>query len=167
VGQAGEATPGKAADTGPIDLPGDRTPVLVPDVASPGGRVRATPAARARARSYGIDLVALRGTGVAGRIHVRDVETSRAVRTASSVVPASSATYRDIPVAGARKVIADRMSQSFHRSVPVLLTTEVVMDRARPAGSNRLDSMAWREAINPPGDQSQGMRCKGTGLNAH
>jgi len=67
---------------------------------------------------------------LAGRIHARDVEAARSVRTASSVVPESAATYRDLPVAGARKVIADRMSLSFHRSVPVLLTTEVVMDRA-------------------------------------
>lgn len=130
VGQAGEATPGKDADTGSIDLPGDRPPVPAPGIASPGGRVRATPAARARARSYGIDLAALPGTGLAGRIHVRDVEAARSVGTTPSVAPASAVTYRDLPVAGARKVIADRMSQSFHRSVPVLLTTEVVMDRA-------------------------------------
>lgn len=133
VGPAGEATPGKDVGTEPVDRPADRSPVSAsfPGASSPAGRVRATPAARVRARSCGIDLAALRGTGLAGRIHVRDVETAWSCRTAPSVISAPAATYRDLPVVGARKVIADRMSQSFHRSVPVLLTTEVVMDRAR------------------------------------
>jgi pyruvate dehydrogenase E2 component (dihydrolipoamide acetyltransferase) len=66
----------------------------------------------------------VRGTGPDGRIQARDVEAARAA------APATGA-YQDLPVTGMRKAIAERLARSFHDSVPVLLTTEVVVERAR------------------------------------
>lgn len=106
----------------------------------PAGRVRATPAARSRARSYGISLEAITGSGPAGRIQARDVEAARAteqpVQAPAQPAPAPAPTappageYRDLPVAGMRKLIAQRLAHSFHSTVPVLLTAEATMDRA-------------------------------------
>jgi pyruvate dehydrogenase E2 component (dihydrolipoamide acetyltransferase) len=145
VGQAGEAvprqagtvaTPAAAAAANPATAA--PAPAVVPLQEAPGGHLRATPAARARARALGVELAGLKGSGPAGRIQARDVEAGQAaaamttlphVAAAPPAQPATGA-YREIPVTGMRKVIADRMVQSFHSAVPVLLTTEVVMDRA-------------------------------------
>lgn len=135
VGQAGEEIPGAEAFEAPVVSVGADTPGPTPATGEPAplpgsaGRLRATPAARSRARVYEIDLASLRGTGPGGRIHARDVEAARVVSPAPPSAPPSAA-YHDVPVAGIRKVVADRMAQSFHGTVPVLLTAEVVMDRA-------------------------------------
>jgi len=129
IGQAGDVVPLASADAA---APAPSRAAAPPPVSSaaepatpsaPESRVRATPAARSRARGAGVSLAAVRGTGPDGRIQARDVEAARAT-------PAPTAAYRDVPVTGVRKVIAERLSQSFHGSVPVLLTTEVAMDRA-------------------------------------
>jgi pyruvate dehydrogenase E2 component (dihydrolipoamide acetyltransferase) len=129
VGQAGEVVPGSSAGAAPMVRPrvSPSPPVSAAALETPSdpeGRVRATPAARARARAAGVNLAALRGTGPDGRIQARDVEAARVSP------PTPFVAYRDLPVAGMRKVIAERLAQSFHGSVPVLLTTDVVMDRA-------------------------------------
>ncbi|PWB66990.1 MAG: hypothetical protein C3F14_03255, partial [Deltaproteobacteria bacterium] len=135
VGQAGEAIPGSPAVPAPMNppeaiafTPAGSAAGLEPS-SEPVGRIRATPAARSRARAYHVDLAALRGTGPSGRILARDVEAARSASPAPSAVPAA-APRRDVPVTGMRKAIADRMAQSFHSGVPVLLTAEVIMDRA-------------------------------------
>jgi pyruvate dehydrogenase E2 component (dihydrolipoamide acetyltransferase) len=134
VGQAGEVVPGASAGAAPV--PRSRVSTSPPVSANaletpsdPEGRVRATPAARARARAAGLNLAAVRGTGPDGRIQARDVEAA-SVPPPTPFVARPTAAYRDLPVAGMRKVIAERLAQSFHGSVPVLLTTDVAMDRA-------------------------------------
>lgn len=148
VGQPGEAVPGAPAE-GAVEaaVPAAVAAVPAPGAAepSPGAaeprKLRATPAARSRARALGLDLSRIAGTGPAGRIQVRDVvarqshdpapaPVSAAPVSQASVRPTAPAAYQDLPVAGLRKVIAERMAQSFHSSVPVLLTAEVEMDRA-------------------------------------
>lgn len=129
VGQAGEAVPGITEDTAPMPPPRTATPApdlvagAIPIPVEAPGRVRATPAARAKARAAGVDLAGLAGTGPGGRIQARDIETARVSRPISP--------HRDQPVSGMRRVIAERLSRAFHDSVPVLLTTEVAVDRAR------------------------------------
>lgn len=61
---AAETSPFHAADS-------DRTPG---DEAPPGGRVRATPAARRLARERGLPVALAKGSGPGGRIQRRDVE---------------------------------------------------------------------------------------------
>lgn len=115
-------------------------------VPAPPGRPRASPSARARARERGVDLRQVTGTGPGGRIQARDVLAAAQAPAPASApqapapapapqapapapVAAAAAGDRDLPVAGVRRVIAERLARSFHSSVPVLLTTEVTMDR--------------------------------------
>ncbi|HEY3364672.1 MAG TPA: dihydrolipoamide acetyltransferase family protein [Symbiobacteriaceae bacterium] len=156
IGVAGEAAPAETqpAPGGARLAPQLLTPLNVaaqaPAFASAelvGGKVRATPAARARAKAYGVGLEVVRGSGPSGRIQARDVEAARTAPVAAPVAaavaiaaagPAPAAVpgampgmaSRDVAVTGMRKVIATRMAQSFHSAVPVLLTAEADMDRA-------------------------------------
>ena len=79
------------------------------------GRVIATPRARRAALQTGVDLTQINGSGRDGRIRERDV---------LSATP-SAATGQRIPVAGRRKVIAERLSQSARQTVPVTITSRV------------------------------------------
>jgi pyruvate dehydrogenase E2 component (dihydrolipoamide acetyltransferase) len=79
------------------------------------GRTIATPRARRAALQKGIDLTQINGSGRDGRIRERDV---------LSATP-SSAGGRRIQVAGRRKIIAERLSQSARETVPVTITSRV------------------------------------------
>ena len=81
----------------------------------------ATPRARRAAARMGVDWTTLTGSGKNGRIRERDV-----LAAATSVGAGSSAsqvTGRRVPVSGRRQVIADRLSESARRTVPVTITT--------------------------------------------
>jgi pyruvate dehydrogenase E2 component (dihydrolipoamide acetyltransferase) len=79
------------------------------------GRTIATPRARRAALQTGVDLTQINGSGRDGRIRERDV---------LSATP-SAASGRRIPVAGRRKIIAERLSQSARQTVPVTITSRV------------------------------------------
>lgn len=142
VGQPGEAVPGApAGGTGAKAVMASGAGASSGTATGPEGpaetrKLRATPAARSRARALGLDLSGIAGSGPAGRIQARDVVARPSAGPAPAPTPAgpapapAPAAYQDIPVTGLRKVIAERMAQSFHSSVPVLLTAEVEMDRA-------------------------------------
>ncbi len=171
VGRAGEKVPvagtsAAFASSGVADASGPAPAPTAPGISNgPAGRVRATPAARSRARAYGIDLASLRGTGASGRIHARDVEAAREVPPAPAAA-APVAAFRDVPVTGIRKVIADRMSQSFHGTVPVLLTTEAVMERAEELLA-QLDPEFRKNAEGKTGYLPLIIKAAGIALRAH
>lgn len=91
VGSPGEMVPVTAAESGSHAMTGDglgpavdasrvTTPAEQISNASPGdspqpgpGRVLASPAARKLARTHALDVTAIKGTGVGGRIEVQDV----------------------------------------------------------------------------------------------
>ncbi|WDL97583.1 dihydrolipoamide acetyltransferase family protein [Alicyclobacillus sp. ALC3] len=119
------------------------------------GRPRATPSARRLAKLYGVDLLAVQGSGPHNRIQKVDVEQFVAVRqgdeparapAASTPTPAGvprfSATVEQaqgttesalpmpreatrIPVTGVRKVVGQRMASSAFSAPHVTLTSEV------------------------------------------
>jgi pyruvate dehydrogenase E2 component (dihydrolipoamide acetyltransferase) len=86
-------------------------PVLPPVVAE-GRGPRASPAARNAARTLGIDLAAVTGTGLGGAITREDVEHAAVARPVAPAVPA--APQRAI---GMRQAIAAAMSRS-KREIP-------------------------------------------------
>ena len=97
---------------------------------APGERIKISPVARKLAQEHGIDIETLTGTGPEGRIVREDVECAIAVqsrepRAASreepTVVPES------IPLTGIRKVIFDRMGQSWRESARVTLFADADM----------------------------------------
>jgi pyruvate dehydrogenase E2 component (dihydrolipoamide acetyltransferase) len=97
-----------------------------------GGRLRVSPIARRLATEQGIDLNLVTGTGPHGRIVERDVLSfaARAPAKATSPTAAASPTTSGVPLSGMRKVIAERMSQSWHTAPHVNMTFEVDMTAA-------------------------------------
>ncbi len=99
----------------------------------PGGRIverdveaylleepSATPLAARIAAVEGADLSGIIGSGPGGKIYSRDIPAGVSASAAGEV----------IKLAGMRKIIADRLSQSAHTAVQVTLTSEVDMTSA-------------------------------------
>lgn len=116
------------------------------DYSAVEGRVRAAPAVRRMARDLGVDIEQVRGTGIGGRVTMRDVEqastssrgraqptqarrpqpaappplarasSSQTPRPPGFTVPAGQDQVRT-PFKGVRRVIADRLSHSVHTAV--------------------------------------------------
>ena len=123
-----------------------------PSPRASGERVKASPLARRIATERGIDLAGIQGSGPAGRIIQRDVESARPAAAAGApaaaapaaralVIPPGEA-YRDVPLSQIRKTIARRLAQSIGPIPTFYLTTEVDMERVADA----------RDAINASGD---------------
>jgi pyruvate dehydrogenase E2 component (dihydrolipoamide acetyltransferase) len=99
--------------------------------------VRATPVAKKMAADHGVDLARLTGTGIGGRINADDVTRAAAQpaggSTANQVawptragVPLTPAeVLSEVPMAGLRRIVAQRMFQSAHTIPRVTHTTEV------------------------------------------
>jgi len=79
----------------------------------------ASPAAKKFAAEHGIDLGGVRGSGPGGRIVLEDVSEK-----------VLQATDPGEPLTLKRRTIADRLSRSFHDSVPVTIMMEAEMTRA-------------------------------------
>jgi pyruvate dehydrogenase E2 component (dihydrolipoamide acetyltransferase) len=106
-------------------------------VRAPGERVKVSPVAKKLAQDHGIDVNTLTGTGPEGRIVREDVERaiatkSREPRAASReqapAMPKGAASREapagmpeTIPLSGMRKVIFDRMGQSWREAARVTL----------------------------------------------
>ncbi len=128
-----------------------------PEVKGPSdGKVRATPAARRIAVEQGIDLALVQGSGPQGRIHKANVlafveaqaETPLAVKAAISTkgaVPAVEIPLPElprkevIPLAGPRKIIADRLAYSAFTAPHITLSLQVDMTEATRLRSRVLE----------------------------
>jgi pyruvate dehydrogenase E2 component (dihydrolipoamide acetyltransferase) len=96
----------------------------------PGERVKISPVAKKLAQERGIDVASLTGTGPEGRIVREDVE--RAIAASSREPRAASAEKtgagpETIPLTGIRKVIFDRMGQSWREAARVTLFADADM----------------------------------------
>ena len=87
----------------------DKVPAL-----AESNRIHAMPAVRAKARTLGVDLASVTGTGPGGRIRGADVE-----RAAERAGHGAGETLR-----GVRKTMAERMALSGARVVPVTVTED-------------------------------------------
>ena len=136
------------------------------EAAIPGpedGRVRATPVARRLASELGVDLSQVQGRGPRGRIHKADVLASaeQGARApagvkagASTAVPAavevplpSARRKKVVPLAGARKIIAERMAYSAFTAPHITLTLSVDMSEAARLRSRLLASIEQRTGL--------------------
>jgi pyruvate dehydrogenase E2 component (dihydrolipoamide acetyltransferase) len=156
----GEALPTKAAPqpvapSSPAKVEA-KVETVVATVPSVGlNKVRATPVARRMAEELGVDLGQISGRGPNGRIHKADVlayqkpqapaSTSPSVPAVApvatpvvtpmlvsqSAIPLPDARRKQvIPIAGARKVIAERMAQSAFTAPHIHLSLRVDMTEA-------------------------------------
>ncbi|MFB3818703.1 MAG: dihydrolipoamide acetyltransferase family protein [Candidatus Methylomirabilales bacterium] len=130
AGQGGAPAPAAPAEAaGPAEA---AAPSAAP-ARAPGERIKISPVARKLAQEHGIDIAALTPTGPEGRIVREDVERAIAGKSREpldklgvpSRVEGPSAERRDaadvIPLAGIRKVIFDRMSQSWREAARVAM----------------------------------------------
>ena len=99
--------------------------------AAAGGRVKASPVARAMAHAHGIDLGLLAGSGPGGRVVRADVlkAIERGVPAKAASAPAAVAgellsASQEIPIAGVRKVIFKNMHLSLTTQAQLTLHTE-------------------------------------------
>lgn len=116
---------------------------------SSGGRIKASPLAKALAKEKGIDLSKVQGTGDNGRITKADIENfkgssggSGSKQSAAGSVALGQESYTDEPASQMRKTIARRLLESKNGAPHFYLTIEVDMDNA----------IAGREAINKVSD---------------
>ena len=87
-------------------------PIVAVVPTDPTAAVRATPAVRQLARSLGVELVGLQGSGPGGRIVEADVRAA-----------APEAEGRRIPVRGIRRAIVEQVSRA-HREIPAVTFVE-------------------------------------------
>jgi pyruvate/2-oxoglutarate dehydrogenase complex dihydrolipoamide acyltransferase (E2) component len=75
---------------------------------------RATPDVRQLARRLGVDLLTVRGSGLAGRITERDVRAARATAAGAG---------RRVPIRGIRRAIVEQVERT-HREIPAVTFVE-------------------------------------------
>lgn len=80
-------------------------------------KVLAAPAVRVRAREMGVDLAGVRGTGPEGRVTQADLQ--------AHLGAAGSTADSDVPLTGVRRIIAQRMQQSWQRIPHITIVEEV------------------------------------------
>jgi len=104
-----------------------------------GGRLRASPLARAIAKDQGVDLASVAGSGPSGRIVRRDIEQAMKGAPAAAAKPAAAFPRAArggrpepelLPVSGMRKVIAQRLGEVKPGVPHFYLTVDVEMDEA-------------------------------------
>jgi pyruvate dehydrogenase E2 component (dihydrolipoamide acetyltransferase) len=113
---------------------------------APGERIKISPVAKKLAQEHGIDIACLTATGPEGRIVREDVERVIASRGAPSEATAVSEL---IPLTGIRKVIFDRMGQSWREAARVTLFADTDMTELVKLRQARLGDWERRFGIKP------------------
>ena len=94
-----------------------------------GVRPRSTPLAKKMARQYGIDLRALAGTGLGGRIIAADVtkahESKNIIEPSAAVPPVDAVDDQLVPLTGMRRAIAKQMLASKVQTAQTYMTISV------------------------------------------
>ncbi len=115
-------------------------------------KVRATPAARRVAREAGVALSEVVGSGPRGRVQEGDVtrwQDDKVARGQGDIVPTGLVGARPsevVPLAGMRRTIAQRMTQSWQTAPHVTFTVEVDMSAALALRAE-LNQRAEREGL--------------------
>ena len=161
-----------SVDASPAEAVASPPTPMVESAATPppaaAARVLTTPAVRQRARTLGIDLADVSGSGPKGRVRQADIDSFLSARTgpakasapAPSPTPASptpppSSTSDDIdevPVIGLRRRIAERM-QDTKRRIPHFSYIEEIdvtaLERARAALNRRYEGRRAKLTLLP------------------
>ncbi len=99
-------------------------------------KVKISPVAKAMADAEGVDIDGIKGTGANGKIMKADIEAVIAAK-APAKEEAPAATYaadgkeilEEVPYAGVRKVIGDRLSQSMAEAPHIYFTQKVDLEK--------------------------------------
>ncbi len=131
-----------------------------PDAPSAGGaigeRIKISPVAKKLAQEHGIDIATLTPTGPEGRIVREDIERAIAGRAAAAsttgaarMAEPATAVPDVIPLSGIRKVIFDRLSQSWREAAQVTLFADADMTELVKLRQARLADWEQRFGIKP------------------
>ena len=135
-------------------------------VASPSGRVKASPLAKRLASELEVDLRAVAGSGPGGRIVKRDVEAAATAAAAGDVATAATLEsparppfaldgsvpeFEDVPLTQMRKTVARRLVESLGPVPHFFLTVDVDMARAlevRARVNKLLEAQGGKASLN-------------------
>ncbi len=128
---------------------------------SSAGRIAASPLAKRLAKQDGLDLAAIKGTGPHGRVVKRDIEKALKEGAGKAGAPVAAfkpspasvdpllyppESYEAVKLTAMRKVIAQRLSQSFNGEVPHFpLNVDIALDPL-------LNARKRINALSPEGD---------------
>ncbi|MFJ2391392.1 2-oxoglutarate dehydrogenase, E2 component, dihydrolipoamide succinyltransferase [Streptomyces sp. NPDC087843] len=144
--------------------PAPVTPAPAPAATSGDDGAYVTPLVRKLAAENGVDLAAVKGTGVGGRIRKQDVvaaaEAAKAAATAPAPAAAAAPAAKKAPVLEAsplrgqtvkmpriRKVIGDNMVKALHEQAQLSSVVEVDITRLMKLRAQAKDSFAAREGV--------------------
>ena len=123
-----------------------KTKTLAIETHLPGGKIRASPRAKKKAKELDLDLTSVAGTGPEGRIVERDVLAARDASPQISI--SDDRKVRKIePLTPLRRTIARRMTQS-SQNPHITMITEIDMTEV----------VALRDELNKRVEKSQGIR---------
>ena len=147
------AAPVAAASVAPVASKAPAAPIASAAPAhgaSAGGRVKASPLAKRLAKSKGVDLTGVVGSGPNGRIVKADIEAGVG-RSGGGAVRRNPQEFVQVPNNSMRKVIARRLLESKQQVPHFYLTVEVELD-ALMAVRAQLNADAERKVSkgNPP-----------------
>ena len=151
IAEEGEALPDLGATKSEASVAETPVPADVrAQIQDRQGRISASPVARKIAKEKGIDLSLLKGSGPGGRIIRMDV-LAAAERPSAERVEAATAAQETagklIPLKGIRKIIAQRMTESF-RDVPhFYLSVEVDMSAVQDLREKVKDEVEKRAKV--------------------
>ncbi len=106
------------------------------------GRVKISPLAKKLAKEKGIDISKVNGTGPGGRIVKEDILAFGGEAEGTEKIAAKT-----IPVKGMRKVIAERLQQSFQTIPHFYLSTEIDMTECVKARAEKSPKPAFNDII--------------------
>ncbi len=126
-GAGGGSGGGPKPTAAKAEAPKAEAKAAAPVAAENGGRILASPLARAIAKEKGVDLASVSGSGPQGRIVKRDVEELQAspARGGGFAQPAfTGPDHEDVPASQMRKAIARRLVESKQKAPHFYLTVE-------------------------------------------
>ncbi|WP_326788215.1 2-oxoglutarate dehydrogenase, E2 component, dihydrolipoamide succinyltransferase [Streptomyces sp. NBC_00151] len=148
----------------PVAAPAPVTPAPAPAATTGDDGAYVTPLVRKLAAENGVDLAAVKGTGVGGRIRKQDVvaaaEAAKAAAKAQAPVTAPAAAAKKAPVLEVsplrgqtvkmtriRKVIGDNMVKALHEQAQLSSVVEVDITKLMRLRAQAKDSFAAREGV--------------------
>ncbi|WP_328975952.1 2-oxoglutarate dehydrogenase, E2 component, dihydrolipoamide succinyltransferase [Streptomyces canus] len=154
------------APAAPAPAPAPVTPAPAPAATSGDDGAYVTPLVRKLAAENGVDLAAVKGTGVGGRVRKQDVIAAAEAAKAAAAAPAPAAaapaapaakkapTLEASPLRGQtvkmpriRKVIGDNMVKALHEQAQLSSVVEVDVTRLMKLRARAKDGFAAREGV--------------------
>ncbi|MFI6488236.1 2-oxoglutarate dehydrogenase, E2 component, dihydrolipoamide succinyltransferase [Streptomyces sp. NPDC050564] len=149
----------------PVAAPAPVTPAPAPAAQATDEGAYVTPLVRKLAAENGVDLAAVKGTGVGGRIRKQDVLAAAEAAKAAAAAPAPAAAAapaaakkapalevsplrgQTVKMPRIRKVIGDNMVKALHEQAQLSSVVEVDVTRLMRLRAQAKDSFAAREGV--------------------